>query len=283
MKYFPLVFLLFCANAFGQYTGIPSQVYAQANTPTVLGIGTQDAIALLQVDHGNLGADEDFSATVGYHLGTLTAATTFTLSDFAAGPYVSTIVIDIVQDSTVRTITWPGEVVTAPSINPASGSVTRVYLETTDGGTTIHAKSDYQENIVTVWHGTALADDTYAGEVITGYVTSGTVTQWNPVYLDSSSHWVVADANGSGTFPVRGIATETKTTGLAITILVDGIFRDDGGTSWTVGGTLFLSDTVGAMTQSAPATTNDTIQTLGFPLSAHVVRFHPSTDYALSP
>ncbi len=161
---------------------------AQVNFPTITGIGKQDAIALLQVDHGNSGAEgEDFSATVGYHIVSPTASQTFTLSDFAAGPYVSTIVIDIVQDSTVRTITWPGEVVTAPSINPASGSITRVYLETTDGGITVNAKSDYQQ-IKSILG------------VNAGVATCASATSTSP-WFTAPFDFLLAGMNGFGTSP----------------------------------------------------------------------------------
>jgi hypothetical protein len=108
------------------------------------GIGRQDAIAVMSVDHGNLDADEDFSATIGYHSATLTQACTFTLSDFAVGPYISTIVVDLNQDTTGGwTVTWPAAVVSAPSVNSIPSTVTRIWLETRDGGTTITARSDF--------------------------------------------------------------------------------------------------------------------------------------------
>jgi hypothetical protein len=108
------------------------------------GIGRQDAIAVLSVDHGNLDDAEDFSATVGYHSATLTQACLFTLSDFASGPYISTIVVDLAQDTTGGwSVTWPAAVTSAPSVNPIASTITRVWLETRDGGTTVTARSDF--------------------------------------------------------------------------------------------------------------------------------------------
>lgn len=136
---------------------------------------------------------------------------------------------------------------------------------------------------VTSYTATLASDDTFRGEVITGLNNSGGVTQWDAVYLNSSSQWVKADANGSGTYPAVGIATATATTGNATTVLIRGVFRDDGGTSWTVGGNLYLSTTAGGLTSTPPATTGDKVQVIGTALAAHTVYVHPGTDYGTAP
>lgn len=127
------------------------------------------------------------------------------------------------------------------------------------------------------------SDDTYSGEVITGLNNSGGVTQWDVVYLNSSSQWVKADANGSSTYPAVGIAVATASTGNAVDVLVRGVFRDDGGTAWTAGGNVYLSTTAGALTQTAPNTTGDKIQVLGTALANHTIYVKLGTDYGTSP
>lgn len=132
--------------------------------------------------------------------------------------------------------------------------------------------------------GSSLAsDDTFTGNVISGLNNSGGVTQWDAVYLNSSSQWVKADANGSGTYPAVGIATSTQSTGAATTVLILGVFRDDGGTAWTPGGTLYLSTTAGALTQTPPSTTGDKVQVIGTALAAHTVLVRLGTDYGTAP
>jgi len=128
-----------------------------------------------------------------------------------------------------------------------------------------------------------LADDAFTGASVTGYANSGGVTQWDAVYMNGSSQWVKADANGSGTYPARGLAVATALTTVATTVLEDGIFRDDGGTAWTPGGTIYLSTTAGGLTQTPPATTGDKIQVIGYALEAHVVRVKIGTDYGTAP
>lgn len=128
-----------------------------------------------------------------------------------------------------------------------------------------------------------LSDDTYSGRVFTSYNAGATLAQWDVVYMDSSSTWQKADANGSGTYPARGIAVSTGTASNPVTVLEDGVFRDDGGTAWTPGGTIYLSTTAGGLTQTAPSTTADKVQVIGFALSAHVVRLRISPDYGTAP
>lgn len=110
-------------------------------------------------------------------------------------------------------------------------------------------------------------DDTYKGITIAGYTAGGTIAQWDAVYLDGSSTWQKADANGSGTYPARGLAVAGYSSTDPAIILTNGIARNDSW-SWTVGGTLYLSTTAGGLTQTAPSTSGDKIQQVGFALDA---------------
>lgn len=113
------------------------------------------------------------------------------------------------------------------------------------------------------------SDDTFTGDTITGLNNTGGVTQWDAVYLNGSSQWAVADANGTGTYPAAGLAIATVSTGNATAVLVRGVVRNDAWT-WTPGGRLYLSATAGGLTQTAPATSGDKVQDVGFALSADV-------------
>lgn len=172
--------------------------------------------------------------------------------------------------STAATLTAGGDSLTYTF--PAS---TQTIPGLTDAVTFTNKKTDFGSSLGT--------DDTFVGEVISGLNNSGGVTQWDAVYLNSSSQWVKADANGSGTYPAVGIATATSSTGNPTTVLVRGVFRDDGGTSWTVGGNLYLSTTAGGLTSTPPTTTGDKIQVIGTALAAHTVYVHPGTDYGTAP
>lgn len=111
-------------------------------------------------------------------------------------------------------------------------------------------------------------DDTYQGDVTVGLNAGATIAQWDAVYLNSSSQWVLADADGSGTFPARGLAVSSGTSDNPLSVLKRGIVRNDAW-SWTPGGDIFLSTTAGGLTQTAPANA----QRVGYAKTADVAEF----------
>lgn len=113
-------------------------------------------------------------------------------------------------------------------------------------------------------------DNTYEGRRITGLVNLGGVTQWDAVYLNASSQWVKADANGSGTYPARGLAVTTQLTTAAVNVLTYGVVRHDA-FAFTPGGTLYLSESAGGITQTAPVTSGSVVQQIGFALDADTI------------
>lgn len=117
------------------------------------------------------------------------------------------------------------------------------------------------------------ANNTYEGRTISGLNAGATLTQWNVVYLGASSTWLVADADGSGTFPARGIATAGAASAAAVIVLTEGVVRFDTWT-WTPGGDLYLSKTAGGLTQTAPSASGDKVQKVGFALSATAAYFN---------
>lgn len=122
--------------------------------------------------------------------------------------------------------------------------------------------------IVTL-NGTAdgLTDDTYDGITITGRNAGETVAQWELVRFHTDNEFHLADADAAGEFPARGIAVAASTDGNAITVLVQGIVRNDGWAWGTIGGPIYLSDTAGGLTQTAPSTSGDAVQIVGWALS----------------
>ena len=118
------------------------------------------------------------------------------------------------------------------------------------------------------------SDQGYTGETVT--MTYGeSLVPGDVVYVKSDGAVWRADANGTSTYPVFGMAMETASSGDHV-VLVRGIYRDDTRYNWTVGGVLYLSTTAGSMTQSQPSATDDVIQPLGIATHADRVYFHPS-------
>lgn len=123
----------------------------------------------------------------------------------------------------------------------------------------------------------ALADDTYTGTVVTSYNAGATLTQWDLVYLDSSSTWQKADADTIST--ADGVVVAGTSSGNPAIVLVRGAFRDDGGTAYTPGVVLYMSQTAGAITATAPSAASTYVNTVGKALSAHVVLVNASQTF----
>lgn len=125
---------------------------------------------------------------------------------------------------------------------------------------------------------TMAADQTGSG--FTSVRTAGeTLAFGDPVYFKSDGKVWKADADGSSTFPVKGLALGAATANNPVTILERGTIRNDAW-SWTIAGPIYLSTSAG-LTQTKPSTTDNVIQELGvaFP-NADTIAFNPSPDYA---
>ncbi len=170
---------------------------------------------------------------------------------------------------------------------PAAGSVTAVSIATANGfsgsstGGATPALTIVAGAITPTSFGIAVplgADDTYRGMLVTGLVNLGGVTQWDVVYLNASSQWVIADANGSGTYPARGIAVATALTTVAVSVLTYGVVRNDAW-SWTPGGALYLAIAAGGISQTAPVGSGEQVQQIGYAIDADNAFFDFSSTY----
>ena len=90
---------------------------------------------------------------------------------------------------------------------------------------------------------------------------------------------VLADASAYATARVIGINPTNAQVDDAASgpILLQGFVRDSSW-SWTAGSTLYLSETSGVMTHTAPTTDGAFVQVVGVALSADVVYINPSMD-----
>jgi hypothetical protein len=100
------------------------------------------------------------------------------------------------------------------------------------------------------------------------------------VYMGSSSKWLEADSDATGTsINLLGIAMEAKTDTQAMNVALSGSFVRDDTWSWTPGVPLYVSGTLGAITATKPTGSGDIIRTVGFAVTADVIFFQPSSDY----
>ena len=102
------------------------------------------------------------------------------------------------------------------------------------------------------------------------------------VYLDSSSTWQLTDADAVTTAGsvVIAIAAEAGTNTNPLRVILPGTFVRNDAWNWTIGGTIYLSTTPGALTQTAPNATDDVVRICGRAVTADVIWWNPSENWA---
>jgi hypothetical protein len=121
------------------------------------------------------------------------------------------------------------------------------------------------------------ADHTTSG--ITAQMLAGAaISAFNLVCIHTTTQEiVVADASAYATARAIGIAPAAISDTATGTVLLHGFVRDDT-YNWTTGATLYLSETAGALTETAPTTDGAFVQAVGIALEPDVVYINPSMD-----
>jgi hypothetical protein len=139
----------------------------------------------------------------------------------------------------------------------------------------------------------AIGNEDFSGIVITGRNAGEAIDQGNPVLWDNTDNeWVEADADkndcGDGDdpcWPAQGIALATGSDGNALDVLVQGFMRHDDWAFTVTSGTsrrLFLSDNAAdnsGVSQTAPSTSGDCVQVIGWAVSDDEAYFNFSGHY----
>jgi hypothetical protein len=130
-----------------------------------------------------------------------------------------------------------------------------------------------------------MADDSFNGITIGGLNAGENITQWDAVFFNSAdSEFHQADAStGSGEFPARGIAVAAGTDGNELIVITKGVVRNDGWAWGTVGGTIYLGESDGALTQTAPSDSGDAVQIMGWAISDDEMMVDVSTTWLVTP
>lgn len=121
-------------------------------------------------------------------------------------------------------------------------------------------------------------DDTWEGQGVTGLTAGATIAQWEAVYLNSSSTWQLADADGSGTYPAVGLAVAAYSNTNPAIVVTSGTVRNDAW-SWTPGGVIYLNTAAGGLTQTAPSASGDKVQQIGRALTADIILLNVNNEY----
>lgn len=123
-----------------------------------------------------------------------------------------------------------------------------------------------------------MADQTWIGRKAT-LTAAENLVRGDVCYINSSSKLAKADADAASTTGSLFLALATiaiNTSGLFG--VGPGFLRDDAAYALTVGGTLYLGNTAGAIVQvaSIPTGTDDVVQVVGTAYSADIIFFSPS-------
>jgi len=111
-----------------------------------------------------------------------------------------------------------------------------------------------------------------------------TITAFTCLYLGSGGKWLIADASATATADkLLSIALEAGTDTNPIDVALPNSFVRDDTWTWTVGGAIYLSETTGALTQTAPTGVTDAVvKILGYAISADVMLFRPEMGVVLA-
>ncbi len=102
------------------------------------------------------------------------------------------------------------------------------------------------------------------------------------VYLDTSATWQKADADASAATysSMLGIALSVAASGAAVNVLLQGfIYAGTPFPTLTIGAPIYMSATAGAITQTAPVTTDSATRIIGYAVHADKMYFNPSNDW----
>jgi len=123
-------------------------------------------------------------------------------------------------------------------------------------------------------------DDTMSGLFVKMVVDTNAQGIGAPLFVAADGHLDTADADASTTAPCVALAAEAGTG--TKKVLLHGIMRNDDW-SWTTGpgttGLIYLSTSVGTLTQTRPTGTGDIVQPVGWALNATHMYFCPSFIY----
>lgn len=124
------------------------------------------------------------------------------------------------------------------------------------------------------------ADNTASGLVVTATVDTNNEGIGAPLFMAADGHLDTADADAATSSPCVALALETGTGSKRV--LLHGVLRNDAW-NWTTGpGTsslIYVSTTVGTLTQTQPTGTDDVIQPVGWALTDDCIYFSPSMIY----
>ena len=127
------------------------------------------------------------------------------------------------------------------------------------------------------------ADDAATG-IVFSFIAGATLAIGDVVYMGTGGKVLEADANQVTTMPAIGICVSAGSDTNAVDVLVQGIMHDTSAfpTFSTVGADIFVSAAAtGAVVDTAPSGSGDTVQKIGVALHADMIYFNFNTTEVL--
>lgn len=139
-----------------------------------------------------------------------------------------------------------------------------------------------EENVPQEFDIVLSADGKYSGYVVAGVAGGSALAFGDLVYLDTSMpDWELADASAASTSGTKilGICVQAASSTAATTVLLWGSIRADTAFPTFTAGQLYVSETAGDITNTAPTTTDAVVRVVGHALTGDAMFFNPSPNY----
>ena len=131
----------------------------------------------------------------------------------------------------------------------------------------------YVDDSIGTGAGLPTVDHTANGDILSVTVDVNAFGFGATLFMASDGNFETADANVLAKMPCVALALESGTG--TKDVLIRGYVRDD---TWdfTPGGLIYVSGTLGGLTQTAPSSSGDQVQVIGWAYSADIMVFDPS-------
>lgn len=210
----------------------------------------------------------------------LVSAGTGTAPAYSANPQVTTIELGAATDTTLARVS--AGVISVEGITVDTISAANTLTNKTLTSPTIQTAPIFAAGTNIKF--TVPSSDVTGTGITTNEFNSGysSTAIGDLVYLDTSSTWQKADADASvATYSsLLGIALSVTASGAAATVLLQGfVYAATPFPTFTIGAPIYMSATAGAVTNTAPTTTDSATRVIGYGVHADKMWFNPSNDW----
>lgn len=268
---------------FNSNTGVLTSASSVLTTTDING-GTIDGVTI-----GGASAGAGTFTTIGGT--TITASTGFALGD---GDYVGVTANERFVFNTAGTIVVTGadlrlgetagtDTTSVVSVGGTQTLTNKTLTSPTVTTATLSGAQQLAEGASIRLDATLSADGTYSGNTISG-TAGATLAFGDVIYLAvADSRWELADASAastSGAVKIGICVLAAASDGDPTVILTSGNVRADTAfPTFTVGAPVYISETAGDVTNTAPVTTDSVTRVLGWGDDGNTLFFSPSSDY----